>query len=165
MYPLAWHPILRSSFCAIGLVGVATISATSVAAQSISNATSLSFGSFVAGTGGTVTVSPASIRSATGGVTLISSGAGAASQATISGTLGSTYSITLPANNSVSLSDGNAHTMAVNQFASNPAATSGSTGLLLVGSQNLLIGATLSVTNNQVVGNYSGTFSVTVTYP
>lgn len=156
--------IWRDAF-ALGLIGVGMVCTTPSTAQTISDTTALSFGSFVAGSGGTVVVSTASSRSATGDVTLIISGGGAASQSTVTGTSGSTYSITLPANGVVSLSDGNGHSMAVDNFVSNPAATSGSTGLLSGGSQTLYVGGTLIVTNSQPAGSYSGTFSVTVSYP
>lgn len=147
------------------LIGVGMACAMPAMAQTISGSTALSFGSFVAGSGGTVAVSANSLRTATGNVTLINSGPGAASQSTVTGTAGSTYSITLPANGVVFLSDGNSNTMAVNNFVSNPVATSGSTGLLSAGSQTLYIGATLGVSNNQPPGSYSGTFNVTVVYP
>lgn len=153
----------RNSF-ALGLICAGMVCNAPARAQTITDSTALSFGSFVAGSGGTVAVSPASDRSATGGVTLINAGPGAASQSTVTGTPGSSYSITLPANDTVSLSNGS-NTMAVNEFVSNPAATSSSTGLLLTGSQTLYIGATLTVSNNQPAGSYSGTFPVTVTYP
>lgn len=159
------HLIIWRNAFALGLIGVGMVYTTRAMAQTISDTTALSFGSFVPGSGGTVVVSTASSRSATGGVTLIISGGGAASQSTVTGTSGSTYSITLPPNGVVSLSDGNGNTMAVDNFVSNPAATSGSTGLLSGGSQTLYVGATLIVTNSQPAGSYSGTFSVTVSYP
>lgn len=110
-------------------------------------------------------MSTGSLRSATGGVILVNSGPGAASQSTVTGTEGSTYSITLPTDGVIFLTDDNSNTMAVNSFVSNPAATSESTGLLLAGSQNIYIGATLSVSSDQPPGSYSGTFNVTVDYP
>lgn len=165
MHSITRHSCYWRNAFALGLISIGMACTTPVMAQTISGTTSLSFGSFVAGSGGTIIVSAASARSATGGVTLITSGGGAASQSTVTGTSGSTYSITLPANGVVTLSDGNAHTMAVDNFVSNPVATSASSGLLSGGSQLLYIGATLSVGNNQPVGSYSGTFTVTVSYP
>ena len=150
---------------AIAVTSISLLCSTSVIAQSISNSSSLTFGSFAADVGGTVSVTPAGSRSASGGVVLIPSGPGSSSQSTVSGTNGSTYSITLPANGIVSLSDTSSHTMAVNSFVSNPSATTPSSGLLLGGGQLLTIGATLTVGKNQPAGNYSGTFSVVVSYP
>lgn len=155
-----WH----NAF-AFSLIGVAMASAAPATAQTISGSTPLSFGSFVAGSGGTVAVSVNGLRTASGNVILINSGPGGASQSTVTGTAGSTYSITLPDNGVVVLSDNNSNTMAVNDFISIPSATSGSTGILSAGSQTLYIGATLIVAQNQPAGNYSGTFNVTVSYP
>lgn len=157
---IIWRNALGHAF-----IGVWMIYATPAMAQTINDTTALSFGSFVPGSGGTVVVSTAGSRNATGGVTLIISGGGAAAQSTVTGTSGSTYSITLPPNGVVSLSDGNGNTMAVDNFVSYPTATSGSTGLLSGGSQTLYIGATLIVSNSQPAGSYSGTFSVIVSYP
>jgi len=136
------------------------------------NTTGLAFGSMAAGTGGTVTVSPAGVRTKTGGVVLVSSGAGSADSFTVHGftlPLNSnhthTYSITLPANGTVTLSSGG-NNMAVNNFLSSPPAGT-STGTLATGTvdQILNVGATLTVGASQAPGTYSGTYTVTVVYP
>jgi len=133
-----------------------------VVAQSIINTTSLSFGAFVAGSGGTVVVNANGSRSKAGGVLLVSQGASAAAaQFTVSGSADASYSITLADDDTVTLSDGNSHTMAVNGFVSSP---SGSGTLSGGGTQLLSVGATLSVGNGQSPGSYSGSFSVTVEY-
>lgn len=129
-------------------------------AQTLVAGQALTFGSFAAGSGGTVTISAAGARSAGGGVVLVSSGPGAVAQFTVSGDANAGYAITLPANGEVSLTSG-ANSMAVNNFVSNPASTGQIGG---GGSQTLMIGATLSVGNSQPPGNYSGTFNVTVIY-
>lgn len=135
------------------------------AAIAIVNTQALAFGSFAAGSGGSVTVGPGGGRSAGGGVVLLSSGAGAAAQFSVTGDPSVTYSITLPANGGVSLTSGG-NSMALNNFTSTPSASTPSTGLLSVGgSQTLSVGATLSVGSNQPSGNYSGSFDVTVNYP
>jgi hypothetical protein len=131
--------------------------------QTISGVANLSFGSFLAGSGGAVVISPtAGGRSRTGGVLLVNQGAGAAAQFTVVGTANATYSITLPDNNAVTLSDGNGHAMTVNSFVTSP----GATGTLLGGGgrQSVCIGATLIVGPNQTPGAYSGAFSVIVSY-
>ncbi len=129
----------------------------------ISNAGGLAFGSFVAGSGGSVSIDTNGARTRSGGVLLLSSGAGAAASFNISdpdsGNLNKTYIITLPANDTVTLAS-DSNSMAVNDFISNP---SGS-GVMTTGTQTLTVGATLSVGANQPVGNYSGNFSVTVNY-
>lgn len=130
------------------------------AAIAISNAGGLAFGKFVAGSGGTVTVSPGSMRSASGGVAVVPSSAGTAAQFVVTGDANLTYAITVPGNGVVSLTNG-AYSMAVNNFTSSP----NSTGTLGGGgSQTLLVGATLSVGGNQATGSYSGVFDVTVNY-
>lgn len=135
------------------------------AAITIVNTQALAFGSFSAGSGGGVTVSPGGMRSAGGGVVLLSSGAGTAAQFSVTGDPSVTYSITLPANGGVSLTSG-ANSMALNNFTSTPSASTPSTGLLSAGgSQTLSVGATLSVGSNQASGSYSGSFDVTVNYP
>ncbi len=126
----------------------------------ISSTQPLAFGRFVAGSGGTVSVSPNGARSAGGGVLLLSSGGGSAAQFSVSGDPLASYSITLPANGTVALADG-ANTMPVNGFSSSPS----SPGLLsLGGAQTLFVGATLSVAAEQPAGSYSASFGVLVNY-
>jgi hypothetical protein len=142
-----------------------TLSAAShsLAQISISNTDGLMFGKFAAGSGGTITVDTNGARTRSGGVVLLSSGAGTAAAFNISdpdvGNLTKTYIITLPDNGTVTLASGS-NSMAVNNFVSNP---SGS-GVMTAGTQTLTVGATLSVGANQPVGNYSGSFSVIVNY-
>lgn len=133
----------------------------SAAAQTVSNNTSLSFGAFTAGSGGTVNLSAIGARSKTGGVMLSSQGAPAsAAQFSIGGTASSTVVITLPADGTVTLTDG-ANTMALNGFVSNPNGTGivGGGGTLIVS-----VGAVLTVGSAQPPGSYTGSFNVTVDY-
>ena len=136
--------------------------ASTAASQSIGVSSNLSFGSFLAGSGGTVTVGPSGSRSKSGGVLLIGQGAGAAAaQFIVTGTPNASYAITLPSDNTVTLADENSHTLALNGFVSSP----GGSGLLSAGGSQLLrVGATLSVGNGQAVGSYAGSFSVTVNF-
>jgi hypothetical protein len=141
---------------------VLAFAAASLPAQTITGVTSLSFGSFVAGNGGSVTVTPLGARTQTGGVLLVGQGAGtAAAQFTVLGTANASYSISVPADNTVVLSDGNGHTMALNSFVSSPAANGTLSG---GGNQVVKIGATLIVGANQPAGTYAGTFNLTVNY-
>lgn len=154
---------LRYWFALLG-AGVAP-ACWAVLPMGIVNTQALAFGSFAAGSGGSVTVSAAGVRSAGGGVVLLSSGAGAAAQFSVTGDPNVSYSITLPADGDVSLTSG-ANRMAVNNFTSSPSATMPSTGLLSAGgSQTLMVGATLGVGINQASGSYSGSFDVIVNYP
>jgi hypothetical protein len=133
---------------------------TSSTAQTISTVSNMSFGSFVAGTGGTLTIKPGGTRTSTGGVVVLGQGStfGAASFL-VSGTRSATYTLTMPTNGTVVLSDG-AHTMALNDFAVSPSNGHLSGG----GTQTIRIGATLTVANGQPAGQYTGTYSVTVNY-
>jgi hypothetical protein len=155
---LAWRVQVASrwlSLLAIGLPAPLT-------AQTIVATANLSFGAFLSGSGGTVIVSPDGSRSKTGSVLLLSQGSGvAAAQFSISGTADASYAISLPGDNSVTLADGNLHTLAVNGFTSSP---SGSGRLSGGGTQWLGVGATLVVGSGQAAGSYTGSFSVTVNY-
>ncbi|HEY2559951.1 MAG TPA: DUF4402 domain-containing protein [Caldimonas sp.] len=128
--------------------------------QSISPVAAMSFGNFIAGGGGTVTISPGGLRTQSGGVVLVGQGSTySAASFRVSGTASATYTITLPPYDTVSLSDG-FHTMALNSFVSSPP-----TGTLSgAGSQMIMIGATLVVGAAQPPGSYTATFNVTVNY-
>lgn len=126
----------------------------------IGHTQALAFGSFAAGSGGSVTVRAAGTRSAGGGVVLLSAGAGAVSLFSVTGDPNLTYAITLPADGVATLTSGG-NSMALTAFTSSPA----STGVLSAGgSQTLSVGATLGVGSNQAPGSYSGSFNVIVNY-
>jgi hypothetical protein len=112
-------------------------------------------------TGGTVVMTPAGVRSTTGGVTLpVINGTVTAASFTVTGQGTYTYAITLPAA-ALTLTSG-ANTMTATTFTSTPSAT----GALTAGTQTLNVGATLNVAAAQAAGIYvSGTpFNVTVNY-
>ena len=147
-------------------------SATAAAANSfaIVNNDSLTFGAFVVGSGGTVTINASSgARSASGGVMLMNSpyrearftvscvADGGADTCTST----SYYSIDPVAD--ISLTSG-AHSLSVNNFSVYSVNTATSSGQLFGGSDSLKVGATLTVGNNQAPGSYSGSFSVIVVY-
>ena len=130
-------------------------------AQMLSNNSALSFGSFTAAGGGTITVSASGGRSKTGAVLLSNQGTVAGpAQFTLTGTTSAVVTFTVPADGTVTLSDGS-HSMSVDLFSTSPAPTGtiGGGGTLLVG-----IGATLTVGNGQAPGNYTGSFNLTVNY-
>lgn len=128
----------------------------------LSNTRGLDFGQFVAGTGGTVVLSPGGLRSRTGGVILLNSpSAGAATFAV--GVTGSPKGaklkaviVTLPANGTVRLTSGS-NSMAVDSFVSSPAAGLSSS---LSTTPTVSVGATLTAAANQPPGTYSGSFTV-----
>lgn len=130
-------------------------------AQTLSNTQPLAFGGFTAGSGGSITLTPGGGRMAGGGVILVSqAGTPGAAEFTISGTPDAMFSISLPADGTVSLSDGASASMDLNGFTSSPPAS----GVLTGGTATLRVGATLTVNNAQAPHSYSGSFSVTVNY-
>lgn len=142
----------------------ATATATIVAPISITKDVDMNFGivSVQSTTGGTVVLTPAGVRSTTGGVTLPAAGGTVtAASFTVAGVSGYTYNITLPSS-ALTITSGS-NTMTVTNFTSDPAGTN---GLLTGGEQTLNVGATLNVTAAQPAGTYvSGTpFNVTVNY-
>ena len=143
------------------LCAAALLAATAAAAQTVTSTVPLSFGAFTAGSGGNLSITPGGLRSRTGGVMTVNQGSTAtAAQFAINGTPSAAFNITLPADGTVVLSAG-AQTMALNGFVSSPAATGVLSG---GGTQNLAIGATLVVGNQQEPGSYAGAFTVTVNY-
>lgn len=140
----------------------ANATATVVTPISITKQADLQFGKFMAGgAGGTIVMTPAGARSATAGVSLYNQGSvQSAATFSVAGDGSSTYSITLPADGTINLTDGASNTMTVNTFTSNPSGT----GTLTGGNQTLNVGATLAVAANQVAGNYTGSFNVSVDY-
>jgi hypothetical protein len=133
--------------------------ATVIAPIAIAGTVDLQFGKFVAAsTTGTVVMSPAGARSATGGVILSSVSAGAAASYNVTGDTTASYTITLPTS-AVTITSG-ANNMTVGTFTSTPSGT----GTLTAGAQTLTVGGTLSVGANQATGAYTGTYNVTVQY-
>lgn len=141
------------------LLAVSLLTTTAPAWAGISKTVDLAFGSFVASSGGTVTVASNGGRSKGGSVLLVVQGTSAAAATFVFTGTGTTYTITLPANDTVTLTDGG-HTMAVNNFTS----SLGTTGAVTGSSQTLQIGATLTVGNAQAPGSYTGSFAVSVDY-
>lgn len=138
-------------------------SATVITPISISKIADMNFGNLAVqtATGGTVILAPAGTRTSTSGVTLpFTVGTVTAAAFTVAGSGVSTYSITLP--NSVTLThSGGVQTMSAGTFTSNPAVT----GTLSSGTENISVGATLTVAAAQLAGVYtSGNFNVTVNY-
>ena len=141
----------------------ATATATIVTPISITKTVDMNFGNVAVqtGTGGTVIMTPAGVRSTTGGVTLPAVvGTVTAASFTVNGQGTYTYAITLPSS-AVTLTNG-ANTMTADTFTSTPSGT----GALTAGTQTLNVGANLNVAAAQAAGIYvSGTpFSVTVNY-
>lgn len=141
----------------------ATATATIVSPISIIKNTDMSFGNIAvqAATGGTVVLAPAGTRTSTSGVTLpATTGTVTAAAFTVNGTGTYTYAITLPSTSTLTRASGT-ETMTASSFTSNPSGT----GALSAGTQDISVGATLTVAAGQVAGVYtSGNFNVTVNY-
>lgn len=158
--------------CAVGWAQTTTTPAFTVAATatvastlSITAASALGFGSFVPDTtAATVVIAPqsANFRSRTGNISLLSSGAGAPSTVSLSGSPNMSFSVNLPTN-PVTLSGPSASTMTMTNFTSSLGAVKGT--LDGGGLSSFLVGATLNVGASQTAGSYTGSFSVTVSYP
>jgi hypothetical protein len=132
--------------------------------QTVASTQNLSFGAFAAGTGGTVTISPQSMRSAGGDVTLMTGGQfaqGSSASFDLTGDPNVTYQIALPTDNTVTLTGSRGGSMSLSAFTSSP---SGEGRLSPGGTQTLYVGATLGVGNNQAAGTYSGSFNVTIVF-
>jgi hypothetical protein len=143
------------------LWGVAAWTAGPAKAQSISSAGNLSFGTFAVIGTGTVSVAPDGARMQTGGAYLLGSSSPAAAQFSLKGKANAVYAITLPLDNTVTLSNGRGQTMGVKGFVSNLTSMS---VLGRNGNGVFSVGATLAVGSSQARGSYSGTFSVIVNY-
>jgi hypothetical protein len=145
------------------LAGLSAIAGVHAQQIVLNNTRGLDFGRFVAGAGGTITVSPTGVRSRTGGIVLLNSPSTGQAGFTVgrssNGGNNKAVAISVPANGSIRLSSG-ANSMAVNNFVNNP------TTILSVpaGGTTLSIGATLTVAPNQPAGTYSGSFPLTVNF-
>ena len=141
----------------------ATATATIVTPISITKNTDMNFGniSVQAGTGGTVVLAPAGTRTRTAGVTLPAvTGPVTAATFTVLGSGTYTYAITLPTTATLTHS-GLVETMTASAFTSTPSGT----GTLAAGTQDIAVGATLTVAAGQLPGVYvSSNFDVTVNY-
>ena len=140
----------------------ATATATILTPIAISKTVDMNFGNLSAsGTAGTVVLTPAGGRSATGGVTLMPAGTVTAASFTVTGLIGTTYAITLPVSATIEIG---VNTMTVDNFNSTPTVVAG--GSLATGTETLLVGATLQVGVGQVAGVYTSVtpFDVTVNY-
>lgn len=143
----------------------AVLALPALATVTVTKTVDLAFGKFVpGGMAGSVTMSPAGVRSASG-VILFTQGVGASgsrAEFTVSsGPVNTSCTIALPADGAVALA-GDGRTMVLNSFTSLP---SGSITLNSAGAGTIYVGGTLSVGGIQVAGPYAGNFSVVVTCP
>ena len=138
--------------------GTANASATIVTPISIVKAGDLAFGNIVASAaGGTVTVGTNGQATRTGVAAPSIVGTVTAAQFKVTGMSGSTYAISLPANDAIILKSGE-NEMKLTGFSNN------ATKVLTDGSETFYVGATLNVGANQAAGSYTATFPVVVNY-
>lgn len=120
----------------------------------------LHFGKIV-GVLGTVTVDPANVRTSSNAASFtFGMDDHTVAKFNVSGNLNSTYAITVPTGD-VEIAETGGQKMIVNAFT--PSKTTGTlaTG---TGTDTFTVGATLNVTAGQAVGEYTGTYLVTVAY-
>lgn len=121
----------------------------------------LSFGRIVSsGSAGTVTMSAANVRTATGGVSLLPGGGETRGQVSISGAVGNWgVDITYPA--STILTNG-VQNITLNNFAAagSPASVTTSN----IGTASFFVGGRLNVAANQAGGTYNGNIYITLAY-
>ena len=151
-----------SAFAQFTASGTVNSSAVLVRTLSVSSTTPLDFGTFAPGaTPGTVVMSAAGTRSATGGVTLVTSSAGSPSAISLTGTLSTTYTVSLPSSVLLTANTGNA-TMTLNSFTTTLTGLQGTLSTAGIGAFS--IGGTLSVSGSQAIATYTGTFTFTLNY-
>lgn len=131
-----------------------TANATVLTPIAIAAGNTLEFGSFAGNGAGTVVVSEAGARTATGSVLLIPGGTIRQGTFTVTGTGNATFAVTYPG--SVNLSNGT-ETMALQ-------VAGAATGTLASGTATVNVGGTLTVAAAQAAGSYTGTYSMTVEY-
>jgi len=120
------------------------------------NGASLNFGTFTAVTGGQVTLTAAASTTATptGDVAFVSGNTNSSDSFAVSGDTSRSFNVGY--GGTVNLSNGSA-TMAFTP-------TGVASAALTAGAYTLYVGGTLVVGPNQAAGNYTGTYTVTVTY-
>ena len=134
----------------------------------------LSFGTILRSSGDvTVAATSTSERSAASGptylvpTTALNGTAVNSAKFTVKGEAAYTFSIDLPADGDITLTDTatTPNTMAVKTFTSNGVAGTGdTTSALIAGEKTIYVGATLVVGTSQPSGLYTGTFPITVAY-
>ncbi len=125
-------------------------------AITLASTATLEFGAMTSPTGaGTVVLSPAGVPTVTNMVLI---GTRHAAAYAVAGVAMATYTITLPANTTL-IDPVGGGTMLVNAFTSSKAI-----GTLVGGIDAFNVGATLNIADAQPLGDYAGTFDVTVNY-
>ena len=142
----------------------ASSTGTVIAPIAIIKAADLAFGSFIAVTGGSVTVSPNGARSVTGAV-VAAGGTPAAAKFDVTGEAGATYTISVVGDTNLTSGANNMAFTVISDLTAS-ASTSGTvaTGTLTAGAQSIFVGGTLTVASAQAAGTYTGNIVATVEY-
>ncbi|MCE5345622.1 MAG: DUF4402 domain-containing protein [Bacteroidales bacterium] len=146
-----------ASTFAQGVSATANASATIITPLAITKTADLSFGNISVGalSGGTIIISSANARTATGTCSFQVTPASTVATFDLTGASGANMAITLPVSSTIA-NGGN--TMTLNTFTSDAPAT------ITGGAVTFHVGATLNVSAGQVAGPYTGTFDVTANY-
>jgi hypothetical protein len=164
---------LRLALASAAMIGLgvsagasaATANATAevIKAISITKSADLNFAGIVpAASAGSVKVAADGTRTCT---TVSCAGTAAAASFSVSGESGYTYAVTLPgANVSLAHATDTTASMTIVSTSFAEASGSGTHTLDANGADTVTVGATLDVGANQVAGDYSGSFNVTVEY-
>ena len=133
--------------------GSATVTVVTPIAITHTSGATLNFGTFDAGTGGSVSVSQAGVGTAGGGVLFVSGNTNAADQFNVTGQGTRSFNISTTGG---TVSNGTV-TMAFTTSA--PAS-----GTLVAGATSFKVGGLLTVASGQATGTYTGTYTATVVY-
>jgi spore coat protein U-like protein len=162
--------VLALAISGAGSAMAATTNASStgvvVTPIAVTKSVDLSFGSFAAGASiGTVILTPAGVRSNTGGVVL-TGGTPAAAKFDVTGQAGLTYSISMTGTSANLTSGSDTIPFTAISDTSASAITTGiaTSGTLTGGAQSIYVGGKLDVAINQPAGTYTGTVAVDVNY-
>ena len=136
----------------------ANVTAEVVEIITVTKDVDLIFGKIASGiTSGTVSVETDGSRNNTGGAVVLPDNSSRAAKFTISGPNGNSYNVTLPANNTITITNSNGgNQMVVKSFTHN------ATGVLSPGNKTFNVGAVLDVPASTPAGEYVGTFDVVV---
>jgi hypothetical protein len=140
-----------------GVTATANASATIITPLTITKTVDLNFGNISVGavTGGTVSLSTANVRNATGTCSFQLAPASTVATFDITGATGANLLVTLPASSTIS---NGAVTMTIDNYAHD------APGTIVGGALTFHVGGTLNVNNGQAAGAYTGTFDVTINY-
>lgn len=138
----------------------ANATATIVPVISVEKTEDLNFGTFASGsTPGTISMETNGARNQTGGVVVLDDDASHPATFTAHGPVDGHYFITLPADNSVTLTlSGGTETMTITHFEHSASGNFGTSG-----QETFNVGGVLNVAAFQRAGTYTGTFDVIVT--